>query len=128
MENAAPDDLWELTPDALTSLAASGDAEAQHVLGDMLDVVVHDALEAVKWWQKAAAQGHAGAMNDLGAAYECGSGVAQDAAAAFAWYSRAAALGNALAMANIGRAYELGIGVEMNAGLMVQWYRRGRYR
>ena len=46
---------------------------------------------ARQWYEKAAAQGHAGAQNNLGGLYEFGHGVAQDYVRAYMWYYVAAA-------------------------------------
>jgi TPR repeat protein len=40
--------------------------------------VPRDYIKAREWFEKAAAQGHAGAQNNLGALYEFGHGVKQD--------------------------------------------------
>ncbi len=50
-------------------LAAQGDAHAQFNLGVMYDKgrgVSQDYAEAVKWYRKAAEQGHASAQHNLG--------------------------------------------------------------
>ena len=62
----------------LLSQAESGNADAQHYLGDLYDCEPDGAADAVLWWRRAAAQGHADAMSDLGTAYEGGSGVERD--------------------------------------------------
>jgi hypothetical protein len=46
---------------------------------------------ARQWYEKAAAQGHAGAQNNLGELYEFGHGVTQDYVRAYMWYNIAAA-------------------------------------
>jgi len=48
-----------------------------------------DAAEAVKWYRKAAEQGHALAQTNLGFMYEKGDGVPKDAAEAVKWYRKA---------------------------------------
>ncbi len=73
-----------------------------------------DYAEAVKWYQKAAEQGHAGAQNNLGVCYEYGEGVKQDYAEAVKWYQKAAQQGNVNAMRNLARCYRHGHGVEKN--------------
>ncbi len=44
-----------------------------------------DYEEAVKWFRKAAEQGHAGAQYHLGICYYKGKGVARDFVEAYAW-------------------------------------------
>jgi len=51
--------------------------------------VPKDQVEAVKWWRKAADQGHADAQAWLGFMYYNGEGVPKDAAEAYAWYNLA---------------------------------------
>ena len=47
-------------------------------------------VEAVKWYRKAAEQGHAEAQFNLGCCYANGQGVAKDKVEAYAWFSMAA--------------------------------------
>ena len=49
----------------------------------------------MKWFRKAAEQGHADAQFCLGECYRTGDGVAKDLAEAKTWYEKAAAQGNA---------------------------------
>ena len=53
-----------------------------------------DDAAARAWFEKAAAQGHAGALERMGAFAQSGRGGPQDANAAKAYYEKAAALGN----------------------------------
>jgi TPR repeat protein len=61
--------------------------------------VAHDYVEAVRWYQLAAAQGLAGAQFQLGLRFALGQGVAQDYAVAVRWLRLAAAQGQAGATA-----------------------------
>ena len=54
-----------------------------------------DPAQALAWYQKAAAQGHAAAQFNLGRMYEYGLGVDKDPAQALAWYQKAADQGHA---------------------------------
>jgi TPR repeat protein len=65
--------------------------------------VEQDHAEAVKWYRKAAEQGHADAQNNLGFCYEKGWGVEQDYAEAVKWYRKAADHGNTRALAGLQR-------------------------
>ena len=49
---------------------------------------------AARWYERAAAAGHAQAQFEIGIAYLYGWGVKQDKKAAFAWFEKAAANGN----------------------------------
>ena len=53
-----------------------------------------DDVAARTWFEKAAAQNHAGALERMGAFAENGRGGPQDSASAKAYYEKAAALGN----------------------------------
>ena len=55
----------------------------------------HNAAEGVRWYRKAAEQGHAHAQNNLGLMYYKGLGVAQDDAEAGRWFRKAAEQGHA---------------------------------
>jgi TPR repeat protein len=59
--------------------------------------VVEDLAEAVKWWRKAAVQGHAKAQYYLGDCYYKGDGVVTDKTEAVKWYNKAAEQGDAKA-------------------------------
>ena len=50
---------------------------------------------AAQWYAKAAAQGHAQAMHNLGTVYWKGDGMQQSKAEAIAWFARAAQRGHA---------------------------------
>ena len=56
--------------------------------------VSEDSRKAVKWFHKAAKQGHAGASAALFLMYNKGKGVSEDYVEAFAWVNLAAELGN----------------------------------
>ena len=56
--------------------------------------VTQDYAEAVKWYRKAAEQGHAVAQDYLGFMYRYGLGVTRNDAEARKWYEKAAAQGD----------------------------------
>jgi hypothetical protein len=61
-------------------------AEAQYNIGcEYYDK--EDYASAVRWWLKAAKQGHSAAQHRLGWAYSNGEGVAKDVVAAHAWFT-----------------------------------------
>ena len=80
--------------------------------------------EAVKWYRKAAEQGHADAQFDLGYCYKEGEGVTQDYSEAVKWYRKAAEQGHATAQNNLGYCYEKGHGVPKDYSEAVKWYRK----
>ena len=83
----------------LLPLAEQGDAKAQNSLAAMYALrgtgVSRNATEAVKWWRKAAEQGHEGAQIRLALMFRNGWGVSKDAAEAVKWYRKAAEQGDA---------------------------------
>ncbi len=76
--------------------------------------VAQDYAEAVRWYQLAAAQGHAVAQFNLGVMFERGVGVAQDNAEAFKWFKLAAENRNADAQYKLGEMFRYGKGVNKN--------------
>jgi TPR repeat protein len=80
--------------------------------------------DALALFRKAAALGHAGAMNSLGLAYERGVGVAKDLGEAARWYRRSAEAGNSAAMRRLGFAFRHGDGVSVNPAQAARWFRR----
>lgn len=58
------------------------------------EVVAQDYAEAMKWYLKAADQGHAGAQGLMGMTYYQGEGVPRDYAEAMKWLRLAAAQGD----------------------------------
>jgi hypothetical protein len=65
----------------------------------------------VKWYRKAADQGHAKAQSDLGYMYSNGEGVPEDDAEAVKWVRKAADQGLAKAQHSLGAMYSDGEGV-----------------
>lgn len=98
-------------------LAESGSAPYQSLLGRFYNgdlpefgTLQSDYAEALRWWQKAAAQGDGGAEVALGNAYSDGRGVAADGAQAIRWWERAAKRGDKAADLNLARTYLIGRG------------------
>jgi len=83
----------DIDVDKLLADAKSGDAGAQFVLGERfrkraaLDI---DLDQAVIWYKRAAADGHAEAQYRLGRCHAAGSGVVADQEVALTWYVAAA--------------------------------------
>jgi uncharacterized caspase-like protein len=71
-----------------------------------------DYAEARRLYEKAAAAGYTIAMNNIGALYEGGAGVARNYDEAARWYAKAAAAGEPIAMVDLGWQYETGHGVK----------------
>jgi TPR repeat protein len=91
----------------LLAKAAETNAEAQYQLGLMMQDGTggpKDEVAARGLFEKAAAQGHAGALERMGAYTQSGIGGAQDKTAAKSYYEKSAALGNDEAKAALKRA------------------------
>ncbi len=86
--------------------------------------VAQDSAEAVRWYQRAAEQGHAVAQFNLGLMYDGGEGVAHDDIQAVYWYRQSAEQGNASAQNALGNVYSSGIGAQEDDVEAVQWYRQ----
>jgi TPR repeat protein len=78
----------------------------------------------MQWYQKAAAQGNAGAENMIGWLYQFGLGVPRDYAAAAFWYQKAATQGSPSGEDNIGNLYEKGLGIPKSTATAIQWYQK----
>ena len=101
--------------------------EAQYSLGYMYHYgygVEKDYKEAVKWYRKAANQGHASGQYSLGYMYRNGYGVEKDYKEAVKWYRKAANQGHAYAQNGLGYMYRHGYGVEKDYKEAVKWYRK----
>ena len=126
---------------SLTKRAESGEARAQNDIGAMylegIDGVSKDAVKAVAWYQRAAAQGNADAQYALALCYadfglwnaglsipDCANAVSKDDAKAGEWLQRAAAQGLAKAQYSLGQRYRLGEGVPKDAVEAFEWMKK----
>jgi len=120
----------ETTPelDNLRKAAKQGDADAQIKLGSAycygVTGVPMDKAEAVRWFRKAAEQGHVFGQALLGAMYEEGEGVPINKEESVKWYRKAADQGDADAQYAVGIAYDKGEGVPVNKEESAKWYRK----
>ena len=107
----------DLDFDKLKLQAEQGDEFAQYLLGRMYylgEGVPESAVEAVKWFRKAADQDIVNAQYSLGGMYADGQGVPENDAEAVKWYRKAAGNGYLNAQFNLGVMYEVGNGVPEN--------------
>lgn len=81
-----------------------------------------DDPEALKWFEKAAKAGIAGAQYELGKCCAEGRFVEKDEAEALKWYRKAAGQGNDDAQYALGLLYESGRIVEKNAKKAAKWF------
>ncbi|MBE6662165.1 MAG: sel1 repeat family protein [Ruminococcaceae bacterium] len=89
--------IYEIDPKELLTPAMSGDANAQNTLGVYYGMGLFDGKpdfdEAVKWYRKAAEQGHAEAQYNLAVCYRMGRGVPMNDAIAEFWFNKASEQG-----------------------------------
>lgn len=107
------------------TLAAAGDAEAQHNLAILYRQgkgVMQDDRQAAEWFRKAAEQGLPSAQYYLGHMYDVGEGVERNAQQAVQWYQKGAEGGDPLAQANLGVSYANGEGVKQDVVLAYVWF------
>ncbi len=101
------------------------DAEEQYRLGKMYDYgddVPIDEAKAVKWYRKAAEQGHAYAQSSLSGMYFFGRGVREDHAEGAKWTRKAADQGLPHEQYNLGSLYEYGDGLPEDDVEAYAWY------
>ncbi|TZG27143.1 tetratricopeptide repeat protein [Sphingomonas montanisoli] len=94
--------------------AEAGVADAQALYGQLLldgDGVPRDQQDAVRWFDRAARQGHVMAMNMMGRCYDLGWGVPIDKVRAAQWFKAASDRGLEWGMYNYATALTLGAGV-----------------
>jgi len=113
---------------AFVRIAAEGGvAEAQAIYGQMLldgAGVPVDAQAAVRWFDQAARQGHALAINMMGRCYDLGWGVPVDKARAAQWFKAAADRGLDWGLYNYATALALGAGVPEDKPAALALFRR----
>lgn len=105
--------------------AKKGDAQAQFEIGKYYyqwDTQT-DYKQAVKWYKKAAKQGHALAQTMLGLCYFYGNGVKEDYPEAAEWFRSAADQGEKNAQNLLGLMYYWGDGVKQSYVSAVKWLR-----
>ncbi|MBI3736524.1 SEL1-like repeat protein [Candidatus Sumerlaeota bacterium] len=113
---------------SVRSLAESGNADAQFLLGAAFDQgigIEANPAGAIRWVTQSAEAGQTVAMNYLGWMYVEGRGAPKDNTAAIAWFSRAADLGDTGAMHNLGWMLADGKGVPKDEAKAVEWFRKG---
>jgi TPR repeat protein len=103
--------------------AEAGDPAAQFALGTMLYYGTPDTAQAIEWFRKAAATGHAPAEFQMGQLHDFGFGVTQDDGLALAWYRKAADHGLPAARRAVGEFYQKGRAVTADVVEAVRWFR-----
>ena len=111
-------ELYESAYELCSEAAEDGDAEAMHHMGDFffrgneLLEIDKNPSKAVEYYEKAANEGFAQAMNMLGVCYSNGKGVGKDILKACWWYEQAAAKGFTAAKYNLACKYLFGDGIK----------------
>jgi localization factor PodJL len=117
-------DASGVTP--LRTAANLGYAPAQRRLGKLYEDggagVAKDPVEGRRWTIRAAANGDARGMHNLGLDYYQGVGGPKNYTVAAQYFQRAAELGLRDSQYNIARFYEAGIGVQRDLGAAYRWY------
>lgn len=113
--DAAQADQW------LTKASEQGHPGAQHGQG-LKCLSEGDPAKAAFWFQKAADQGSAMALADLGVLYAKGQGVTRDLARAMTYLAQAAAEGVAAAQYNLAEAFAKGDGITPDDAQALIWY------
>ena len=80
--------------------------------------------DALKWYGKAAEQGHGKSETCIGYLYEKGRGVKKDYKQAFQWYQKAAEHGRAKAARKLGDFYAKGLGTAQDYTKTAEWYQK----
>lgn len=122
------DSMEIISDEKIIKSAKEGDVKAQYILGNMYHEegggVPQDYQKALKWYKKAAEQGHTSAQIKLGDIYYKGQGVSQDYKKGLKWYKKAAQQGNASAQYNLALKYETGEGVTQHYKKALKWYKK----
>lgn len=125
--------LYDVPLDELKQRAMSGDADAAFVLGDIFDQgycnVILDRVQAVEWYESAAALGHGDAMNNIASMYQHGDGpFPADIVKARDYYEQGVKAGCGTAMGNLGHFYTDGrAGLKQDHRLAVKLFRQGAH-
>jgi len=104
--------------------ARLGDVISQYTLGNFYyqgKYVQQDYVEAVKWYRKAAKQGHKESQGFLGYFYDQGLGMPMNIIEAIKWYRKAANQGDAISQHHLCFFYFRGQGVQNDKKQAADW-------
>lgn len=126
---------------AIMQKAQNGDATAQNTVGSWCytgrNGCKQSYAEALKWWTKAAKQGNAMAIGNMGMCYQTGHGIARDSMMASQLYDKSIQKGNvallkeherlseqgkAFSSMYVAHSYKEGIGVKKDAVTSARYY------
>lgn len=80
-------------------------------------------VEALKWYRKAAENGHPQAQYLMGRGYHTGKGVPKDQTEAFKWWRKAAEQGHATSQFNLGVMFFRGRGTSQDFSEAARWFK-----
>ena len=109
-----------------TKKAELGDLESQLQLANYYRWEIKsdpNFKEALKWYMKAAEQGDASALNNLGCMYLVGDGVEESDEKAFKLFHKSAEIGNDSSQYNVGLMMHEGVGSMTNKEEALKWIR-----
>lgn len=111
----------------LRQQADEGNADAQFLAGRMLmlgEGIEQNTVEGISYYQKAAAQHHACAMNNLAAEYKLGLNVPKDFSKALSLAQEASLSEHPMALTTLGEMYYLGQGRPIDKKQALSYYLR----
>jgi len=128
-KDPAPCNAQTMTRNKLRNFTRKKKAWAEYEIGDRyywgLGGLHQSYEEAVKWFEKAARQGHAKAQYDMGVIYDLGTGgVPQSDQKAIEYFELSARQGFAGAEYNLGIMFYYGQGVEKDTNTAREWLTR----
>lgn len=129
-------DKYNALPDKYESLAwhkklaEQGDAEAQNILGTIVEDQYRtnpkknkkSATEAFQWYEKSAEQGNAKGQYNLARCYLEGFGIEKNEDNSFLWFTKSAEQGYPEALREIGNCYYSGISIMKNNAKAIEYY------
>ena len=108
--------------------ADAGDIDSIITMGELFrngEGVDKNFKEALRYFQRAANEGYAEAMNSIALIYDQGGyGVAQDEQVAFQWFKKSAEAGYPNGMSNLSLCYLWGSGVHKKLSLAEHWMKK----
>ena len=111
--------------------AESGDAKSQYRVGLRYSSgtdVEQNYATALKWFERAAAQGHVGAQYFTAIAYSTGRGAGVDKPRAVEWFAKAADAGHVPSQYQMGAVYANGRGVNQDSIWAARWFGKAALR
>ena len=122
--SSAPVDMASLAPPASLATPASGNERLSPQPGRVTDLGELPSTIGTAGLRRAALEGDANAVYELGVRAGDGIGMARDPKLALRLFERAAAAGSAPAQFRIANIFEKGIGTTRDAKLAMNWYKR----